>query len=177
VLLSYMDYYNGTRTHLSFGQGCADIARGRARWKHSLLSNPWRSPSPIYPDLISGRDNDAIAPMPRKREAGLTHLELLPKALANLKETFERERREAADAWRSRRASQANSAAPWLSEPHVTPTLVPPQPVQCNSALDSGTEVITRGPLTRLPHDQGLIVRFASSRYSSSMSERNALCT
>jgi hypothetical protein len=33
------------------------------------------------------------------------------------------------------------------------------------------------GPLTRLRHNQGLIVRFASSRYSSSMSERNALCT
>jgi hypothetical protein len=62
--------------------------------------------------VSGGPDYDAIAPMPRKREAGLTHLELLPKALANLKETFERERREAADAWRARRASQANSAAP-----------------------------------------------------------------
>src|SRR6516162_9294728 len=44
-------------------QGCADIARGRARWKHSLLSNPWRSPSPIYPDLISGRDREADIPI------------------------------------------------------------------------------------------------------------------
>src|SRR6516165_10516593 len=46
---------------LVIGQGCADIARGRARWKHSLLSNPRRSPSPIYPDLISGRDTGSFA--------------------------------------------------------------------------------------------------------------------
>jgi hypothetical protein len=53
---------------------------------------------------VSGTlDYDATAPMPRKRHAGLTHLELLPKALAGLKEMFERERQEAADAWRARR--------------------------------------------------------------------------
>jgi hypothetical protein len=51
-----------------------------------------------------GLDYDLEAPMaPRKREAGLTHLELLPEALRGLKETFERERREAANAWRARR--------------------------------------------------------------------------
>jgi hypothetical protein len=32
---------------------------------------------------------------PRKREAGLTHVELLLESLRGLKETFERERREA----------------------------------------------------------------------------------
>lgn len=60
-----------------------------------------------------GLDYDAEAPMaPRKREAGLTHLELLPEALRGLKETFERERREAADAWRTRReARKAGSAS------------------------------------------------------------------
>src|SRR6516165_52569 len=61
VLLSYMDYYKWHAHSLVIEQGCADIARGRARWKHSFLSNPWRSPSPIYPDLISGRDSVIIA--------------------------------------------------------------------------------------------------------------------
>jgi hypothetical protein len=62
--------------------------------------------------VSGGLDYDAEAPMaPRKREAGLTHLELLPEALRGLKETFERERREAADAWRARRdARKAGSA-------------------------------------------------------------------
>jgi hypothetical protein len=61
-----------------------------------------------------GLNYDAEAPMAsRKREAGLTHLELLPGALRGLKETFERERREAADAWRARRdARKAGSAGP-----------------------------------------------------------------
>jgi hypothetical protein len=56
--------------------------------------------------VSGGLNYDAEAPMsPRKREAGLTHLELLPEALRGLKE-FERDRREAADAWRARRDAQ-----------------------------------------------------------------------
>jgi hypothetical protein len=54
-----------------------------------------------------GIDYAAEAPMtPRKREAGLTFLELLPDALAGLKVKFERDRQEAADAWRARRAAK-----------------------------------------------------------------------
>jgi hypothetical protein len=62
--------------------------------------------------VSGGLDYDEEAPMvPRKREAGLTHLELLPEALRGLKETFERERGEAAEAWRARRdARKAGSA-------------------------------------------------------------------
>jgi len=48
-------------------------------------------------------DYAEIAPIPRKREAGLTFLDLLPDALMRLKEKFEQDRREAADAWRARR--------------------------------------------------------------------------
>jgi hypothetical protein len=59
-----------------------------------------------------GLNYDAEAPMdPRKREAGLTHLELLPEALRGLKEAFERERREAVDAWRARRDAQKAGSA------------------------------------------------------------------
>jgi hypothetical protein len=47
------------------------------------------------------------APMaPGKREAGLTFLELLPDALAGLKVKFERDRQEAADAWRARKRAK-----------------------------------------------------------------------
>ena len=59
-----------------------------------------------------GLDYDAEAPIaPPKREAGLTHLELLPEALRGLKEAFERERREAVDAWRARRDAQQFGSA------------------------------------------------------------------
>jgi hypothetical protein len=58
-----------------------------------------------------GLNYDEEAPMPRKREAGLTHLELLPDALRGLKEAFERERREAVDAWRARRETQKVGSA------------------------------------------------------------------
>jgi hypothetical protein len=48
-------------------------------------------------------DYAAQAPMHvPKRQAGLTFLELLPDALLQLKEKFEQDRREAADAWRAR---------------------------------------------------------------------------
>src|SRR5262249_4314512 len=49
---------------------------------------------------------------PRKREAGLSHLELRPEALRGLKETFERERREAAEAWRAQRGARVAAVAP-----------------------------------------------------------------
>jgi hypothetical protein len=59
-----------------------------------------------------GLDYDKAAPMaPRKREAGLTHLELLPEALRGLKATFERDRQEAADAWRARKAARQAAAS------------------------------------------------------------------
>jgi hypothetical protein len=51
-----------------------------------------------------GIDYAKEAPMtPRKGEAGLTFLELLPDALQGLKAKFERDRQESADAWRARR--------------------------------------------------------------------------
>jgi hypothetical protein len=54
-----------------------------------------------------GIDYANEAPMePRKGEAGLTFLELSPGALPRLKEDFERERREAADAWRASRGAR-----------------------------------------------------------------------
>jgi hypothetical protein len=54
-----------------------------------------------------GLDYAAEAPMaPRKGEAGLTFLELLPDALEGLKVKFERDRQEAADAWRARRSAK-----------------------------------------------------------------------
>ena len=52
-----------------------------------------------------------VAPMPRKREAGLTFLELLPHALQELKAKFEKDRKEAADAWRARRDARRNAAS------------------------------------------------------------------
>jgi hypothetical protein len=60
-----------------------------------------------------GLDYAAEAPMrPRKREAGLTFLELLPDALAGLKVKFERDRQEAANAWRARRVAKKIIALP-----------------------------------------------------------------
>jgi len=47
VLLSYMDYYNGTRTHLSFEQGRADITCRRGSGAHSVPSDPGWTASPI----------------------------------------------------------------------------------------------------------------------------------
>src|ERR1700676_3120707 len=45
VLLSYMQYYNEVRTHLSLKQGCTGIARRRSRRAHSLSPNPGRTSS------------------------------------------------------------------------------------------------------------------------------------
>lgn len=42
-----------------------------------------------------------------KRQAGLTFLELLPDSLRRLKEKFEKDRQEAADAWRARRNAKS----------------------------------------------------------------------
>ena len=64
-----------------------------------------------------GLDYDKEAPMAvRKREAGLTHLELLPEALRGIKETFERDRREGAEAWRARRDARKAAQAAAASE-------------------------------------------------------------
>jgi hypothetical protein len=41
-----------------------------------------------------------------KGQAGLTHLELLPDALRRLKEKFEKDRQDAADAWRARKKAK-----------------------------------------------------------------------
>jgi hypothetical protein len=53
-----------------------------------------------------GLDYANEAPMaPRKREAGLTFLELLPDALQGLKVKFEKDRQQAVEAWRARRGT------------------------------------------------------------------------
>src|ERR1700737_1133096 len=55
VLLSYMDYYNGTRTHLALNKD-APISRGRrGSGTHSLPSRPGGTASPICSGLICGR--------------------------------------------------------------------------------------------------------------------------
>jgi transposase InsO family protein len=56
ILLSYMNYHNEIRTHLSL-EGCADLPRPRTRRAHSLSPNPGRAASPICPDLIYDRHN------------------------------------------------------------------------------------------------------------------------
>jgi transposase InsO family protein len=53
VLLSYMNYYNGTRTHLSLHKD-ADITRRRDSWTYSLSPDSGRT-APICLDLICGR--------------------------------------------------------------------------------------------------------------------------
>jgi hypothetical protein len=53
VLLSYLNYYNETRTHLS--QGSAPIAHGSESRAYSSPSNPGRAASPMYSDLICDR--------------------------------------------------------------------------------------------------------------------------
>ena len=50
LLLSYMKYYNGARTHLSLDKD-APISRTVDRRSHSLSPNPGRAASPICPDL------------------------------------------------------------------------------------------------------------------------------
>src|SRR6266850_1658573 len=52
LLLSYMKYYNGARTHLSLEKGYAVLARRRTGWADSLPSNSRRAAPPICPDLI-----------------------------------------------------------------------------------------------------------------------------
>jgi hypothetical protein len=79
----------------------------------------WQSPPLMVCDFLSysylkmraskakgDMDYAAEASMdPRKKEAGLTFLELLPDALRGLKDKFEKDRQEAAEAWRARRAA------------------------------------------------------------------------
>ena len=55
VLLSYMSYYNGTRTHLSLNNDGAEITRRRDSGTHSLSSDSGRIASSICSDLICGR--------------------------------------------------------------------------------------------------------------------------
>ena len=55
LLLCYMKYYNGTRTHLSLEKD-APASRSVDRAGHIFLSpNPGRTPSPIWLDLIYDR--------------------------------------------------------------------------------------------------------------------------
>src|SRR4051812_30091841 len=60
VLLSYMSYYNGTRTHLSLNKGRAGVTGRRDSWTHYLPSNPGRTAPSIWPDLIYGRHREQI---------------------------------------------------------------------------------------------------------------------
>jgi hypothetical protein len=54
VLLSYMDCYNGTRTHLSLNKD-APISRAAEAGTHSVPSDPGWTASPICLGLIGGR--------------------------------------------------------------------------------------------------------------------------
>src|SRR5450631_1641638 len=54
VLLSYMNYYNEVRTHLSLDKD-APTSRPVQSWAHSLPSGPGRAASPICSDLICDR--------------------------------------------------------------------------------------------------------------------------
>ena len=56
LLLSYVNYYNSVRTHLSLAKdspACAPCACSRT---HPTTARPWWIASSIYPDLINGRD-------------------------------------------------------------------------------------------------------------------------
>lgn len=55
VLLSYMSYYNGTRTHLSLNKD-APVPRRAERVGNIVSPDPRRSPSSICPDLICDKD-------------------------------------------------------------------------------------------------------------------------
>jgi transposase InsO family protein len=57
VLLSYKDYCNGTRTHLSLNKERADITCRRGSRTHYLPPDPERTAPSIWPDLIYGRHN------------------------------------------------------------------------------------------------------------------------
>src|ERR1700719_3909299 len=55
ILLSYMDDYNGARTHLSLNKGRADITCRRGSGMHSVPCDPGWTASPICSGLICGR--------------------------------------------------------------------------------------------------------------------------
>ena len=58
VLLAYMSYYNGTRSHLSvIEQGCADITCRRDSRTHSLSTDSGRTAPSICSDLICDKDS------------------------------------------------------------------------------------------------------------------------
>ena len=55
VLLSYMNYYNEMRTHLSLDKDAPLSRHGSEGGAYSSPSNPGRAASPIYSDLICDR--------------------------------------------------------------------------------------------------------------------------
>src|SRR3954451_20313062 len=57
VLLSYMNYDNETRTHLSLDKDAPLSRTGSEGRAYSSPSNPGRAASPIYSDLICDRHN------------------------------------------------------------------------------------------------------------------------
>ncbi|HUK59811.1 MAG TPA: hypothetical protein VLV50_11315, partial [Stellaceae bacterium] len=60
---------------------------------------------------VSVQTYQDIAPMPAKREAGLTFLELLPDALTKLKTDFERLRQHEVEEWRARKEARKAALA------------------------------------------------------------------
>jgi hypothetical protein len=55
VLLSYMGYHNGTRTHLSLNKDAPISRATEKRGTHYLSSDPGRTTPSIRPDVIYGR--------------------------------------------------------------------------------------------------------------------------
>jgi hypothetical protein len=74
VLLSYMDYYNGTLHSLVIEKGRADITRRRDSRTHYLPSDPGRTAPSIWPDLIYGRHTGSIKAKSRRRPVLLSAL-------------------------------------------------------------------------------------------------------
>src|SRR6476620_7893515 len=61
VLLSYMNYYNEMRTHLSLDKDAPLSRHGSEGGAYSSPSNPGRAASPIYSDLICDRHRRSSA--------------------------------------------------------------------------------------------------------------------
>jgi transposase InsO family protein len=61
ILLSYLDYYNGARTHLTLRKD-APISRRTIGRSHSFNVNSRRIASSIYADLICDRDRGSSPP-------------------------------------------------------------------------------------------------------------------
>ena len=56
LLRCYASYYNRSRTHLSFEQGCADQATGSHPWQHRSEARPRQPASSLRSHLISDWD-------------------------------------------------------------------------------------------------------------------------